>query len=224
MADLFAEVDHAPGLDAKTRAEAAEAWERLGDVSRLRTPADPNYWVPLGKFRIGRYPVTVWEYEKFVKGGGPEPDDWEEQSQWPHRPVVEVDWQQALDYCQWAGVRLPTSEEWGLAAGGKEGREYPWGSEDPDKESGVERANFDKRVGRVTPVGLFPSGRTPDGIADLAGNVWEWTSSDFDSDSKVVRGGSWNNYTRFVRASIRLRYAPAFRLNYFGFRCAGELR
>jgi serine/threonine-protein kinase len=223
MVNLFAEVDRAPDLDARTRAEAAEAWERLGDVSRLRTPADPDYWVDLGQFQIGRYPATVWEYGKFVEAGGAEPEYWKEQSLWPHRPVVGMNWQQAMDYCQWAGVRLQTSEQWEFAAAGAGGRKYPWGSEEPDKESDTERANFDDRVGRVTPVGLFPSGRTPDGVADLAGNVWEWTSSDYDANAKVLRGGAFVNDARALLAAYRNRNHPDNRNNNIGFRCVRDV-
>jgi hypothetical protein len=222
MVNLFAEVDRAPDLDARTRAEAAEAWERLGDVSRLRTPADPDYWVDLGQFQIGRYPATVWEYGKFVEAGGAEPEYWKEQSLWPHRPVVGMNWQQAMDYCQWAGVRLQTSEQWEFAAAGAGGRKYPWGSEEPDKESDTERANFDDRVGRVTPVGLFPSGRTPDGVADLAGNVWEWTSSDYDANAKVLRGGAFVNDARALLAAYRNWLHPGNRNVVIGFRCVRE--
>jgi hypothetical protein len=224
MAGLFGDPDGAPDLDARTRAEAAEAWESLGDVSRLALPSDPNYWVDLGEFRIGRYPVTVWEYGKFVEAGGPEPALWKEQLLWPQRPVVYVDWQQAVDYCEWAGVALQKSEQWEFAAAGKEGREYPWGAEAPDSAEGpkVERANFEDRVGRLTPVGLFPSGNTPDGVSDLAGNVWEWTFSDYDERSKVVRGASFYSVAGRLRAAYRVRYPPGDWDVLIGFRCIRE--
>jgi formylglycine-generating enzyme required for sulfatase activity len=172
----------------------------------------------LGKFRIGRYPVTVFEYGKFVEAGGPEPYSWEDQSRWPHRPVVRVNWQQAVDYCEWAGCRLATSDEWERAAAGKEGREYPWGSEEPDDQ----RANFDMRVGRVTPVGLFPAGNTPDGVADLAGNVSEWTGTDYDASRKVVRGGAFFYDARALRAAFRGGYHPEDWYFLIGFRCVRE--
>ena len=219
MEGLFVDVEGAAGLDAKTRAEAAEAWESLGDVSRLWLPSSPDYWVDLGEFGIGRYPVTVWEYGKFVEAGGKAPFwDWEEQLLWPQRPVVYVDWQQAVDYCKWSNARLPTSEQWELAAAGSEERKYPWGSEEPDEE----RANFADRVGRVTPVGLFPKGDTPEGVSDLAGNVWEWTRSDYDKDSKVVRGGAFGDYGGALRSACRVRNRPGYRYGNAGFRCVRE--
>ena len=223
MAGLFGPVDRAPELDARTCAEAAEEWERLGDVSGLHLPSSPDYWVDLGKFRMGRYPVTVFEYGTFVEAGGPEPSGWEEQSKWPYRPVVRVDWQQAMNYCAWAGCRLATSDEWDLAAAGEEGREYPWGAEAPDRPAADrQRANFDNRVGRVTPVGLFPAGTAPEGIADLAGNVWEWTDSDYDETTKVVRGGAFNYNAWALRAAFRYRNDPEYRDVLIGFRCVRE--
>jgi hypothetical protein len=224
MAGLFGFPDAGPDLDARTRADAAEEWERLADVSALPLPSSPDYWVDFGKFRIGRYPVTVFEYGKFVEAGGEEPDRWEEQSLWPHRPVVRVNWRGAVAYCGWAGCRLATSEEWELAAAGKEGRKYPWGSEEPDdsEKPGPQRANFGIRVSRVTPVGLFPAGNTPEGVADLAGNVWEWTGTNYDAVRKVVRGGAFFDFARVLRAAYRNWYHPEGRDDDIGFRCVRE--
>ena len=224
MTALFADPDAAPDLDARTRAEAAEAWESLGDISRLALPSDPSYWVDSGEFQIGKYPVTVWEFSKFVESGGPEPDHWAEQSRWPHRPVVDVDWQQAMDYCAWARAKLQTSEQWESAAAGKEGCLYPWGSEDPEA-SNLQRANFGMRVGRTTPVGLYPAGNTPDRcVSDLAGNVWEWTRTDYKQtpERKVLRGGGWSVNARYLRVSFRYGYDRAERVGSIGFRCVRE--
>jgi hypothetical protein len=86
----------------------------------------------------------------------------------------------------------------------------------------AERARGD-RVGRVTPVGLFPSGNTPDGVSDLAGNVWEWTRSDYALGSdKVLRGGSWIVGASYLRAVDRNTINPARRYDYIGFRCIRE--
>jgi hypothetical protein len=227
MARLFDEEEAGVGLDARTRAEAAEAWERLGDTSRLRLPCDVAYWVDLGRFRMGRYPVTVGEYAKFVEGGGPAPLDWERQRAWPYRPVVRITWHDATRYCEWAegayqcgGLRLPASEEWEFAAAGEQGREYPWRNGEPDDA----RANFDMRVGRVTPVGLFPGGNTPRGIADLAGNVWEWCEDRYEpgSEARVLRGGAFYYDARTLRAAYRYRDHPDFSFVDIGFRCVRE--
>jgi len=86
----------------------------------------------------------------------------------------------------------------------------------------VTRANYhETQINAPTPVGLFPRGRTPEGIDDLAGNVWEWMLEDYDG-AKALRGGSWGNDARFVRVSYRTRFLPVNRVNNIGFRCVGE--
>jgi formylglycine-generating enzyme required for sulfatase activity len=78
------------------------------------------------------------------------------------------------------------------------------------------------RVGRLTPVGLFPRGNTPEGGADLAGNIWEWTASDYESGGKVLRGGSWVNGSWVLHAGYRDRFRPDVRVVNVGFRCVRE--
>ena len=232
---LFDDPDAGKGLDAKTRADAAEAWERLGDLSRLFLPSDGDkYWAKVGKLKIGRFPVTVGEYAKFVKAKPKrEPRGWNEQTSWqaqtkfPYRPVVCVTWHDADAYCKWAHktygcVRpsLPESDEWQRAAEGegKPARLYPWGDNDPSDQT----ANFDNNVGRVTPVGLFPAGNTDKDVSDLAGNVWEWTNSDFDEDTKVLRGGAFSSYAAALRVAYRSWDHPEDRISNIGFRCVGD--
>jgi sulfatase modifying factor 1 len=140
----------------------------------------------------------------------------------PNCPVVRVSWFDAKAYCDWARVRLPSSAEWERAARGQERREYPWGNEEPDPN----RANYNAtKLGRASPVGLFPRGSTPDGIADLAGNVWEWVA-DWSDDSKeypILRGGSWNYVSTYLRASVRYWGLPGGGYVVIGFRCAREV-
>jgi len=119
----------------------------------------------------------------------------------PGRPVVNVSWHDAVKYCAWAKCGLPSEEQWEAAARGTEGRIYPWGSAEPDDR----RANFNKLVGAPTPVGMFPEGNTPEGVADMAGNVWEWTASDWDEEYKVVRGACFDFDASRLRAAYRLR-------------------
>ena len=164
-------------------------------------------------------------------------------------PVVQVSWDDAVAYCEWAGRELPSEAEWEKAARGTGGQIYPWGN------------TFDCRLGNfddetvvdsyvvpggencdgypdASPVGAFPSGASPYGALDMAGNVWEWTADWYDSDYyssqttwrnpvgpasgeyRVLRGGSWFDNSGYVRAALRLWLPPDFRLNYLlGFRC-----
>ena len=232
-------------IGLKTRVAAAEALDQASQ-SRLRAPRHPDYWVeiPGGKFtigdpgafqslpvrsvslpafRIGRFPVTVWEYGAYLDDTGADaPRDWEEQARHPGRPVISVTWHDAQRYCEWAGAKwaikcaLATEQQWELAARGPEGRIYPWGDQDPDER----RVNFNNLVGEPTPVGMFPEGNTPDGISDLAGNVWEWTRSAFNKNTKVVRGASFGYNASILRAAVRDWGVPGGSL--IGFRCVRE--
>ncbi len=216
------------GISLQKRVALAEALDQASQ-SRLVTPNQPGYWVtipegtlttgvdkqayrslPEGKhhiptFKIGKFPVTVYEYNKYVEETGSQPGNWKEQKLHWGRPVTEVSWNNAVAYCNWAGCKLLTEQQWEYAAGGAKGRIYPWESgEEPNEHL----ANFFSNVGAPSPVGMFPDGSTPEGLLDMAGNVWEWTSSDFDNESKVLRGGSWNDYSTFLRGAYRGRYLP----------------
>ena len=220
MAEMF---DRSTGaVDLRERVEAAEA---LGiDHPRLRLPTDNDYWISIaaGKdtkaFQIGRYPVTVFEYAKCVEAGGKPPwSEWEEQQRHPSRPVTYVDWNQATAYCEWAGVRLLTDAEWSRAAYG-EGRSYPWGTQDPRPDL----ANCsDAGIGAPTPVGLFPNGNTPEGVADMIGNVWEWVE-DRQESFRVLRGGCFGDSASALRPPARDGYYPVVRDLDFGFRAARD--
>jgi serine/threonine-protein kinase len=190
--------------------------------------------VELNAYEIAKYPVTVEEYTRFVEEGGREPVEWDKQVLYPNRPVVYVSWYDAVAYCAWARVKLPTEAQWERAARGQEGRRFPWPHGEPD----ANRANYrDTGIGAPTPVGLFPLGATPDGICDMAGNVWEWVSDWYAAypkrkqrnptgpekgSDKVLRGGSWSNYALNLRAAYRVRYVPDYWYYNIGFRCARE--
>ncbi len=207
----------AAGIPLQVRLETAEALGQAGDP-RLRTPADEDYWVsiPGESFQIGRYPVTVWEYAKFVEAGGLAPGDWRNQLRHPNWPVTEVTYDQAKAYCRAMRVALPTEQQWERAAAGPKGRVYPWGDGEPDPD----RANYSgTKIGHPTPVGLFPRGNTPEGVADMAGNVWEWTASDHEAGGKVLRGASYRLVSRNLRASVR---ALVLIDSVAGFRCVRE--
>ncbi len=144
-------------------------------------------------------------------------------------PVVNVTWDEAQAYCAWTGGRLPTEEEWERAArGGLDGKLFPWG----DDFTGQANARHDRpfhQWNSSAPVGSYPPNGF--GLHDMAGNVWEWTSSEFtpshangatsgDYDVRTVKGGSWDNQLGRQRVSARVGLSRTGRHNlYVGFRC-----
>ena len=141
------------------------------------------------------------------------------------QPVAWVSWYGASAYCLWLSLlegnalyRLPTEMEWEYAAGGRESRTYPWGEEEPSPN----RANYNDNEGTTTPAGRYPDGATPEGLYDMAGNVWEWTKDFYDKDEDVraIRGGAYYSSTAdALRCSSRSYNNPVGRLSLFvGFR------
>lgn len=149
-----------------------------------------------------------------------------------NHPVVQVSARDALTYCMHFNARLPTETEWEFAARGTDGRRYPWGQQMPDQSASVQFANYgtdaccapeDADGHRTTsPVGSYPRGRSPFNIHDMAGNVWEWTSSPFPGapNHSVIRGGGWGNNPYCLRTSYRHGNPPDISLDMVGFRCA----
>ena len=144
------------------------------------------------------------------------------------QPVVSITWYAAKAYCLWLSLleggkdglyRLPTEQEWEFAAAGKEGREYPWPKEKGEQPS-AQLANYSEHVGATTPVGNYPDGATPEGLYDMAGNVWEWMDNKYkeNTSARALRGGSWVNVPDYLRCSARDVVGPALTNYGIGFR------
>jgi formylglycine-generating enzyme required for sulfatase activity len=206
----------------------------------------PQHTVYLPDYYLAKAPVTNAQYAAFV-----EPTDHKRPGHWidgkppkgkEDHPVVEVTWRDAVAYCTWLAqvtrkaYRLPSEAEWEKGARGTEGWIYPWGNEwDPKRCNSSEGDWRD-----TTPVGAYPQGASPYGLLDMAGNVWEWTTSlwgkggskpefkyPYDPTDgreylgagyKVLRGGSWNNSRNYARCACRLPYLPNSLWHYLGFR------
>ncbi len=150
-------------------------------------------------------------------------------------PVVQVSARDAARFCAFYGLRLPSEEEWEYAARGTDGRRFPWGDAPPE-EDGQRRANFGTNqccapdagdgYGHTEPGGRFPSGASPFGLLDMAGNVWEWTASHFPGRPAEValRGGGWGNDPYCLRTAYRHGNPPDIGLDMVGFRCAADAR
>ena len=203
--------------------------------------------VNLPAFYIGRYEVTVAQFQSFAAATGRMIDP-QTLASAPTHPVTFVSWPDALAYCRWletemkaaamtpsllkekldAGwhITLPSEAEWEKAARGADGRRFPWG----DEPRG-DRANFRSRV--TIPVGSLACPECPYGLSDMSGNVWEWTRSPYQSypydpsdDNStiasdalwVVRGGAFNDGEQMARTTARRGADPGARRPFIGFR------
>ncbi len=202
-------------------------------------------------------PMTV-EYEGLTPKGRDIESGFCNGSDFPSHPMNCVDWYAAQSYCAAVGKRLPTEAEWELAARGTTGRRYPWGETQP---SGKYLNACDTECSRVlterlynagrgpwpkmfdetdwaastAPVGHYPAGATPEGVLDLAGNVWEWTDSPYcpypydgpdgcGDFRRVLRGGGWDTTdSQNARSARRYPSVPTARGKSVGFRCAKTL-
>ncbi|MBM4299583.1 MAG: formylglycine-generating enzyme family protein, partial [Deltaproteobacteria bacterium] len=206
----------------------------------------PRQEVFVGAFYLDKYEVTVARYAAFLKATGNVgvPEEWATVNleRDGELPVVSVDWQDASNFCQWAGRRLPTEAEWEKAARGGDERKFPWGNDTPSDERARFLKSYQNPVYKdgVAPVGSHPKGVSPYGVHDLAGNVWEWVADWFGESfspgesrnplgpksgkSKVLRGGGWYDPPERVTAIRRMHAPPGHRDDSVGFRCAMDAR
>jgi sulfatase modifying factor 1 len=212
----------------------------------------PRHDVFVNDFYIDKFELTNSRYLEFVKATNhrvPQNPKNATRNLWEgdtiteslaDRPVVNVDWADAQAYCQWAGKRLPTEAEWEKAAKGTADRRFPWGNVEPTNK----HLNFNQQwIGEKTlmPVGSYELGKSPFGVYDMAGNVWEWVNDWYDAKyyekspaknpmgpesgtKRVLRGSGWQNETPTVRIFTRVDSDPTIRNESTGFRCAMDVR
>jgi formylglycine-generating enzyme required for sulfatase activity len=201
----------------------------------------PVHRVWVDAFRIGKFPVINAEYRMFVEEAGVlEPPFWrEEPFADPDKPVVGINWHEAILYCGWLSkrtgenFRLPTEAEWERAArGGIDGKQYPWGDEPPWERP---YPGYDLKTGGPERVGSGePNGF---GLYDMSEGVHEWCSDYYDASyyqhspernpqgppsgkRRASRGGSWRHRIRFSRCAARSSLPPTFGYADYGFRLA----
>lgn len=206
----------------------------------------PEHKVWVDAFYLDKYEVTNARYEKFMEETGrARPKFWEQLDLTVHSelPVVGVSWDDAKAYCEWAEKRLPTEAEWEYAARGTDRRRYPWGNAEPN----AQLANYAKRWShkfyddRLEPVNSHEAGKSPFGVYNMAGNVFEWVADWYEikyymrspernppgpetGELKVMRGGSWNFASEYLRTASRMKLKPLEREADIGIRCARSVQ
>ncbi len=214
-------------------------------LEMVRVPAgeflygDKKEKLYLDEFWIAKTPVTNAAYKRFLDANPSyavpftgtdwaKPYNWDRSRRTYHEgkedhPVVLVSWHDAKAYAEWAGLELPTEQQWEKAARGTDGRTYPWGDTWQNDHCNSKEA----AIGGTTPVDRYsPRGDSPYGCVDMAGNVWEWTNSLYQEGGnwRVLRGGSWD-YTRCsARAAYRNLVRPGNRDGNSGFRVVAGRR
>ena len=203
--------------EKRITSKQADDWEAIARMGEAEFEALLDGWHPSGPQTQPAY----WNDDAFNN---------------PAQPAVGVCWHEARAYCAWLSVqtgqpfRLPTEAEWEAAASGQRGRRYAYGN-----DFDASRCNaFETHIRRATPIGVFPGGETPEGLVDMTGNIWDWTSSLYKNyrydagdgresiitgdGHRVVRGGSWFSSQGLARATVRNRAHPDLRSFDIGFR------
>jgi formylglycine-generating enzyme required for sulfatase activity len=197
------------------------------------------YWIDQTEVTNGMYALCVQagtcqppnSYSSYTRSnyyGNPKYDNY---------PVIYINWNDAQVYCEWADARLPTEAEWEKAARGTNDYVYPWGNKDPTcMLANLNPYNQKVCVGDTSAVGSYPAGASPYGVLDMAGNAHEWVADWYNEtyysrspvnnpqgpsggDYRVLRGGSWTDFERWIHASSRNWDIPEDSSGNIGFRC-----
>lgn len=211
----------------------------VGTNERLRDEK-PAHVVYIAGFWIDIYEITNLDFKNFVdQTGNSAPDHWKEgkvtEDKTKH-PVVFVSWNDANNYCKWTGKRLPRELEWEKAARGTDARVYPWGN----KWDMYKSNNPLRKLNHTQPVGTYEKGKSPYGLYDMSGNVWEWVddhyyahpgsdyiSPEFGTKYRLLKGGSYwdcSSYGCGISAPTynRAFFEPPVKSKSYGFRCAKD--
>jgi len=235
---------------------------RMGDIQGSGDSDEkPVHRVAVSKFALGRYEVTVGEYLRFVQATGRHAPEWQEQGSKynihtgtdnhykklgnaltnKNHPIVGVSWNDATAYAEWLSrqtgkqYRLPTEAEWEYAARAGTDTKYWWGNDIGSNKANCSKGSCGDSFKYTAPVGSFAANQF--GVYDTAGNVWEWTCSEYENKYKgkekrclskkrannvrlCFRGGSWGIDASWLRSANRNGWTAPDRSGFVGFRVA----
>jgi formylglycine-generating enzyme required for sulfatase activity len=197
--------------------------------------AMPAHTVYLDEYYIDVYEVTQNRYRECLEAGGCDTENGKHLNTpvWDEHPMMDINWYDAQEYCEWRGGSLPTEAQWEKAARGTDQRRYPWGNEPVS----CELARYGECGWMTAPVGSHPAGVSPYGVHDMAGNAWEfvydWYDRDYykvspsenpmgpdrDTGWKSERGGAWFYEATLMSSIWRNHAKPTWHFDYVGFRC-----